>query len=136
MSDAKSLTAPEEEVDSKQFSLFEAGSARADGASPPAGRFSNFVVYVDESGDHGMQTLDPSYPLFVLAFCVFYKRHYSEKVVPALHKFKFNHFGTTLSYFTKTRFGRRRALSSSAIANSARSSSPNCTRSSKRATSS
>jgi hypothetical protein len=32
----------------------------------------------------------------VLAFCVFYKRHYSEKVVPALHKFKFNHFGHDL----------------------------------------
>ncbi|SHN32392.1 DUF3800 domain-containing protein [Rhizobacter sp. OV335] len=40
-----------------------------------------------------MQTLDAHYPVFVLAFCVFYKRHYSEKVVPALHKFKFNHFG-------------------------------------------
>ncbi|WP_235429577.1 DUF3800 domain-containing protein [Paraburkholderia fungorum] len=54
-------------------------------------------MYVDESGDHGMQNLDGSYPVFVLAFCVFYKRHYSgEKVVPALHKFKFNHFGHDL----------------------------------------
>ncbi|MGN6317974.1 DUF3800 domain-containing protein [Trinickia sp.] len=60
------------------------------------GRYSNFVVYVDESGDHGMQTLDANYPVFVLAFCVFYKRHYSEKVVPALHKFKFKHFGHDL----------------------------------------
>jgi hypothetical protein len=34
--------------------------------------------------------------VFVLAFCVFYKRHYSERVVPALHKFKFNHFGHDL----------------------------------------
>jgi hypothetical protein len=51
------------------------------------------VVYVDESGDHGMQTVDPNYPIFVLAFCVFYKGHYCEKVVPALQKFKFNHFG-------------------------------------------
>ena len=40
-----------------------------------------------------MQNVDPNYPLFVLAFCVFYKKHYSEKVVPALEKFKFNHFG-------------------------------------------
>ncbi|MGF6971063.1 hypothetical protein OKW43_008158 [Paraburkholderia sp. WC7.3g] len=64
-------------------------------ASVP-GKYSNFVVYVDESGDHGMQTLDANYPVFVLAFCVFYKRHYSEKVVPALHKFKFNHFGHDL----------------------------------------
>ncbi|CAJ0732922.1 DUF3800 domain-containing protein [Ralstonia pickettii] len=85
----------------QQFSLFEAEppAAAEEGvgaANPPQGRFSNFVVYVDESGDHGLQTLDPNYPVFVLAFCVFYKRHYSEKVVPALHKLKFNHFGHDL----------------------------------------
>jgi hypothetical protein len=33
------------------------------------------------------------YPIFVLAFCVFHKRHYSETIVPALEKFKFNYFG-------------------------------------------
>lgn len=62
-------------------------------ATTPLGRFSNFVVYLDESGDYGMQTVAPDYPIFVLAFCVFYKKRYSEKVVPALKKFKFNHFG-------------------------------------------
>lgn len=86
-------------AENSQFSLFEfeqvSKTAHAS-AIQPNGRFSNFVVYVDESGDHGMQTLDPNYPLFVLAFCVFYKRHYSEVVVPALHKFKFNHFGHDL----------------------------------------
>lgn len=55
--------------------------------------FSKFIVYVDESGDHGMQTIDPQFPVFVLAFCVFHKGHYSEKVVSALEKFKFRHFG-------------------------------------------
>jgi len=63
---------------------------------PTQQKFSDFVVYVDESGDHGMQTLDVNYPLFVLAFCVFHKRHYSEKVIPALHRLKFNHFGHDL----------------------------------------
>jgi len=81
----------------QQFSLFELDldpvvEARKS-ATTPQGRFSNFVVYVDESGDHGMLNVDPNYPLFVLAFCVFYKKHYSEKVVPALEKFKFNNFG-------------------------------------------
>ena len=83
----------------QQFALFDVESQPADsaeGAVAPVGRYSNFVVYVDESGDHGMQTLDPQYPMFVLAFCVFHKRYYSEKVVPALHKFKFNHFGHDL----------------------------------------
>ena len=29
--------------------------------------FSEYVVYVDESGDHGLEALDPTYPVFVLA---------------------------------------------------------------------
>ncbi len=82
-----------------QFSLFEnedPSSAEAASAVSPLGKFSNYVVYVDESGDHGMQTLDANYPVFVLAFCIFHKRYYCEKVVPALEKFKFNHFGHDL----------------------------------------
>lgn len=55
--------------------------------------FSKYVVYVDESGDHSLKSIDETYPIFVLAFCVFHKRHYSEVIVPALQKFKFNHFG-------------------------------------------
>lgn len=54
--------------------------------------YSKYIVYVDESGDHGMQSIDEQYPLFVLAFCVFHKQHYGEKVVPALEAFKFKHF--------------------------------------------
>ncbi|MBH9551852.1 DUF3800 domain-containing protein [Inhella gelatinilytica] len=83
----------------QQFSLFDAETpeqAAQQGAVPPLGEFSNFIVYVDESGDHGLVSIDPNYPVFVLAFCVFYKGHYSEKVVPALHKLKFNHFGHDL----------------------------------------
>ncbi|WP_371867695.1 DUF3800 domain-containing protein [Duganella guangzhouensis] len=60
---------------------------------PSPSRFSNFIVYVDESGDHGMAPLDQSYPVFVLAFCVFDKHHYAEIVAPAVEKFKFRHFG-------------------------------------------
>jgi hypothetical protein len=83
----------------QQFSLFEnedAVAVEAAMSKPPTGKFSNFVVYVDESGDHGMQTLDPNYPVFVLSFCIFHKRYYCETVVPALEKFKFNHFGHDL----------------------------------------
>ncbi|MDL2336265.1 MAG: DUF3800 domain-containing protein [Pseudomonadota bacterium] len=80
----------------EQFSLFgneDVSTAEQAASSAPTGKFSNFVVFVDESGDHGLQTVDQNYPVFVLSFCVFYKRHYCEKVVPALQKFKFNHFG-------------------------------------------
>lgn len=93
-------------MEPRQFSLFETeeSAKETETRSPqevassagPASRFSNFVVYVDESGDHGMQNVDPNYPIFVLAFCVFHKRHYCEKVAPALQKFKFNQFGHDL----------------------------------------
>jgi hypothetical protein len=85
------------EIEGQQFSLFEPDhNPKADedtSAIAPLGRYSNFIIYVDESGDHGILNVDPNYPIFVLAFCVFYKKHYSEKVVPALEKFKFNNFG-------------------------------------------
>ncbi len=58
-----------------------------------ADEHSDYIVYVDESGDHGLVKVDPSYPMFVLAFCVFEKRTYIEKVVPAVQAFKFRHFG-------------------------------------------
>lgn len=91
----------DEKPTSPQFLLFESESeaeraAEVVAATPPKGEFSDFIVYVDESGDHGMQTLDVNYPMFVLAFCVFHKRHYCEKVIPALQKFKFNHMGHDL----------------------------------------
>lgn len=59
-------------------------------------QFSDYIVYVDESGDHGLTTLDPNYPLFVLAFCIFAKKTYTEQVVPAVQQLKFQHFGHDL----------------------------------------
>lgn len=55
--------------------------------------FSDYIVYVDESGDHSLTNIDENYPVFVLAFCIFHKRYYSDTVVSALQKFKFKHFG-------------------------------------------
>lgn len=52
-----------------------------------------FLVFVDESGDHGLQTIDPSYPVFVLVFCIIQKTHYARYLLPALTEFKFRHFG-------------------------------------------
>lgn len=55
--------------------------------------FSDYIVYVDESGDHGLKSIDPNYPVFVLAFCIFKKTEYTGRLVPALQRFKFEHFG-------------------------------------------
>ncbi|WP_434930708.1 DUF3800 domain-containing protein [Shewanella sp. HL-SH5] len=71
----------------------------ADTESNRVGRergFSDFVVYVDESGDHSLTSIDKDYPVFVLAFCIFYKGHYLAKVVPELQQLKFDYFGHDL----------------------------------------
>lgn len=55
--------------------------------------FSESIVYVDESGDHALGAVDPQYPVFVLAFCVFDKTTYTESCAPALQRLKFKHWG-------------------------------------------
>jgi hypothetical protein len=55
--------------------------------------FDDYIVFVDESGDHGMETIDPHYPMFVLVFCVFGKEDYAARLAPAMLRFKFRHFG-------------------------------------------
>ncbi len=86
--------------ESQDLPLFAFGADRSPKPMVPAAgsgeadrNYGKYIVYVDESGDHGMQTIDEQYPVFVLAFCVFHKGHYSDKVVPALERFKFKHFG-------------------------------------------
>jgi hypothetical protein len=55
--------------------------------------FSDYIVFVDESGDHGMTGIDQTYPIFVLAFCVFRKLDYIKVVCPSVQQFKFKHWG-------------------------------------------
>jgi hypothetical protein len=56
-------------------------------------QFSDCLVFVDESGDHGTTTINQDFPLFALAFCVFPKSSYAEQVTPALRRFKLATFG-------------------------------------------
>ncbi|MBX3496884.1 MAG: DUF3800 domain-containing protein [Parvibaculum sp.] len=55
--------------------------------------FSDFIVYADESGDHGMVSIDPQYPMFALTFCVMRKDEYVSAIVPAMQRFKFGIWG-------------------------------------------
>ena len=54
--------------------------------------FSDCIVYVDESGDHGLSSINKKYPVFVLVFCIFKKREYC-KTVNAIQNLKFDYFG-------------------------------------------
>ncbi|OII18177.1 3-deoxy-D-manno-octulosonic acid transferase [Curtobacterium sp. MCBA15_016] len=53
---------------------------------------SGYVVYVDESGDHSLTSIDPDYPMFVLAFCIFPVDLYVERIVPLVQRIKFDFF--------------------------------------------
>ena len=55
--------------------------------------YSDYVVFVDESGDHSLEAIDSDYPVFTLDFCIFRKDHYTNVVVPKVQAFKFEHFG-------------------------------------------
>jgi hypothetical protein len=55
--------------------------------------FSDYIVYVDESGDHSLQSINPEYPIFVLAFCIFKISDYTDIVAPRMQRFKFQQFG-------------------------------------------
>jgi hypothetical protein len=55
--------------------------------------FSDFIVYADESGDHGMVNIDPQYPMFALTFCAMRKDAYTAEIVPAMQAFKFGIWG-------------------------------------------
>ena len=56
-------------------------------------KFGNYIIYVDESGDHSLESIDSNYPIFVLAFCIFKKKNYSFNLVPKIQDFKFKFFG-------------------------------------------
>ncbi|WP_354307678.1 DUF3800 domain-containing protein [Sphingomonas trueperi] len=55
--------------------------------------FSDYIVFADESGDHGLQSIDPQFPVFALVFCIFEKSAYAENVEPAFRRLKFKYFG-------------------------------------------
>lgn len=53
---------------------------------------SGYIVYVDESGDHSLTSIDADYPMFVLAFCIFPVDCYVDRVVPLVQRIKFDFF--------------------------------------------
>lgn len=105
MADNKQL--PLFELDTRELKAQETLTKSKPEADSP---YSKHIVYVDESGDHNLQSIDDQYPIFVLAFCVFHKRHYSEAIVPALEKFKFNHFGHDQIVLHENEIRRRKGV--------------------------
>jgi len=55
--------------------------------------YSNYIIYVDESGDHSLKIIDKEYPLFVLTFCLVSKTDYQVRIIPQVVDFKHRWFG-------------------------------------------
>jgi hypothetical protein len=56
-------------------------------------KFSDHLVFVDESGDHNLVHIDPQFPVFVLLFTIIRKEDYVNQICPALQRFKFAFWG-------------------------------------------
>ena len=55
--------------------------------------FSDYMIFADESGDHGLDGYSPAYPIFVLAFALVEKERYLTQIVPSLQRMKMEFFG-------------------------------------------
>ncbi len=69
-------------------------------------QFSDYIVYVDESGDHSLGNINKEYPVFVLAFCIFRKSDYLQ-VIQQITALKFKYFGHDKVVFHENDIRRR-----------------------------
>lgn len=53
----------------------------------------DYIFYADESGDHSLTSIDPTYPAFALSLCAFPKSSYCTTTIPRFLKLKFKYFG-------------------------------------------
>ena len=52
-------------------------------------------MFVDETGDHNLSSVDDAFPLFCLCGCIFAKRYYHEHARPQIDAFKMRWWGRT-----------------------------------------
>jgi hypothetical protein len=56
-------------------------------------RFSDYIFYADESGDHSLRSIDQTYPAFALSLCAFRIATYCRRIIPDVLRLKFTYFG-------------------------------------------
>jgi len=54
---------------------------------------SDYIVFADESGDHGLVTVDPQFPVFALVFVIMRKDDYLKQVLIPFEELKFQIWG-------------------------------------------
>lgn len=55
--------------------------------------FSDYLIFADESGDHGLASIDEQFPVFALVFCIVRKEDYVNCIVPAMQRLKLGIWG-------------------------------------------
>ena len=51
------------------------------------------VIYLDETGDHSLATIDRDFPVFVLTMFLVGAEEYVTRVIPLVNRLKFDYFG-------------------------------------------
>lgn len=74
----------------------------------PVVKHSDFIIYVDESGDHSLESIDPDYPVFVLSFCIFRKSEYATSITSAIRQLKFATFGHDMVVLHESEIRRKK----------------------------
>lgn len=75
--------------------------------------YSDYIIYVDESGDHSITSINPRYPLFVLSFCVIRKDFYTHRISTAMRMLKFSIFGHDMVIFHEHEIRKKQGAFSS-----------------------
>ena len=70
--------------------------------------FSDYIVFVDESGSPTLSPIDPNHPVFVLVFCVINKWTYCDMIQPAVKRLKFEFFGHDMAVLHSSDIRKRR----------------------------
>ena len=60
-------------------------------------QYSDYIVYVDESGDHNLERINQQYPIFVLNFCIMKKIDYCNNLTLKMQNFKLQYFNHDLA---------------------------------------
>jgi len=60
---------------------------------------SNYLVFVDESGDHYLNNYPKEYPMFVLAFVIISKDEYCDHLLPKFARLKLKYFPDVSTIF-------------------------------------
>lgn len=70
--------------------------------------YCDYMVFVDESGDHSLEFIDPDYSVFVLCFCIIAKTVYVNELAPKSKLIKIETFGHDLVVFHESDIRKKR----------------------------